>query len=337
MYHTVHLQERLLDILYVFSEGGKSLPEPGWPIQYRSQHWVNLARYQETYRRWPATGSPSVDDYFTCTYTSWSAESKQDEIVKARSALASWFRIHLDHKSAFLQGVKPTALPEPTYSSGREQAEWRGDTISVSDILAAFPAEGPIPATAADAFKDADEKLLAFVLKHAKCKDKEWSREMTHPRGDKRGIIAVLRERMRCLLIICEGLEWEPILMDSGQEEDHYRSVPINHPAQSEQDARQEFARKLVNPDDEWIAHVKMPTGYYEVKLAPPVEEEEDQQQLENVRSRQGRYAAKPRPELSTFVTKKLTGASTGESIAPASSSPRTRISRRSPSAGTEL
>jgi hypothetical protein len=274
------LQERLLDILYAFGEG-KTFSSSGLYslCNKKSPYWGNLAERAHC--------------------TRWSDLDDQIEIANVRSALGSWLEAHLDQEEAFREGLKPTLVG------------------GISDKFRLhYDPQDP-----ADKLRIADDNLLTFILEHAKIKHgtAEWTQEMANPKSRRRDLIGVFRERIRCLVVICNGLKKEPILVDSGQQKDHYKEVVINHPEQNQQDAQNEFASRLVNPDEDedWIAHVKLPIGYHAVKLAPPITGEENRRQVVDVRTR-SQERAKPRLQPSEQVrSEKPTRASPADTAPP--------------------
>jgi hypothetical protein len=113
---------------------------------------------------------------------------------------------------------------------------------------------------------------------------------------------AVLGQRLHALLVLCEKLSSDPILVPSGQEKARIRTHLVVHPRQAEQDARNELAGRLVNPPKEYLAHVRLPgSRYHEVKLSEPVSGVRDIFQLEEVRRRsRSKYTVSPREDEST-------------------------------------
>ena len=83
--------------------------------------------------------------------------------------------------------------------------------------------------------------------------------------------IELLRERLRWLVVLCEGVSRDPILVTSGEQQPKMLTRHILHPRQSEQDALNEFAGKLVHPPERHVAHVRMPLSYHKVKLEAPM------------------------------------------------------------------
>jgi len=208
---------------------------------------------------------------------------------KMRATLSTWLKVYIEHDQEFRSGVSPCALPDSSLQAKESRVRWLLSYRTSPD--------------ASDAFRLADNNVLAVAIEPGGWNDMQrgsdkWFQEMTNPKHSLRNSINILRDRMRCLYIICTALREEPILVESGQERDRYRQVVINHPEQTEQDAITGFAGKLVNPDgnEEWIAHVKLPVGYHKVKLLPPVNGEPNEQQLSDIRTRsRQQYQAAPR------------------------------------------
>lgn len=103
----------------------------------------------------------------------------------------------------------------------------------------------------------------------------------------------VLGRRLHALLVLCEKLSSDPILVPSGQQKARIRTHLVVHPRQPELDARNELAGRLVNPRKEYVAHARLPGGqYHEAELSKPVSGVGDFDQLEEVRRRsQSKYA----------------------------------------------
>lgn len=133
------------------------------------------------------------------------------------------------------------------------------------DHKAEFLADSPASCHGLDRV---DANLLDSAVRFAKeavaCSSDDYAiRRLKHE-------IGVHRQRLWCLLTLCDGLSNDPILVPSGQERPRKRVQVIVHPRQSEQDARNELAASLVNPSEKYVAHVKVPTNYYEVQLLEP-------------------------------------------------------------------
>lgn len=319
------LQERLLDILYEFSEG-KSRYSSKWG---RTRYWGNLADYEVVISP-PGTQGELTSEY--AHFMEWDKNA-----AKARTALESWLKVHLTHQEELCEGVTPKPW-EPL--SDLERLTHIINFLHYGSSRLVDALRNPVPPRSAEeAFRLADDELLIFVLEHAKikCGSGEWIKQMTHPQMVRRMVMAKFRERMRYIVTICRALAKEPILVNSGQEEDNYRQHVINHPAQTEQDARNEFAARLVNPGARWMAHVKLPIGYHEVKLAPPIEGKPNRQQLEKVKTRsQERYGAKARPGLQAPSTEEPDVGPARDTATGASVRPRKPIGRRSPTRRTD-
>ncbi len=147
------------------------------------------------------------------------------------------------------------------------------------------------------AFRDADERLAAYALSHNWSGLWEWRYVPQHsssPTATKENRTLLtsriaderesLRYRLRWLYPLCDGLRAEPILIATGESRPRIRPSHIVHARQTEQDALNELAARLVNPDKRYVAHVRLPVGYHEIRLSSPVEGEGDQEQLERVK-----------------------------------------------------
>ena len=71
-------------------------------------------------------------------------------------------------------------------------------------------------------------------------------------------------------MVLCDGVSKDPILVPSVSSNPRSRPATSCTQRQTEQDALNEFAGKLVNPPERHVAHVRMPPAYHQVKLAPP-------------------------------------------------------------------
>jgi hypothetical protein len=105
----------------------------------------------------------------------------------------------------------------------------------------------------------------------------------TRHRAETAAAIELLRERLRWLLILCDGVARKPIKVASGEQQPRTRHIV--HPRQAEQDALNEFAGKLVHPK-RYVAHVRMPDSYHRVKLAAPMKKIAPPSQVDEVRKR---------------------------------------------------
>jgi hypothetical protein len=99
-------------------------------------------------------------------------------------------------------------------------------------------------------------------------------------------MLGKLRQRLRWLWILYEGLAKNPVRTPSGEQQPRMRTRHIVHPAQPQQDALNEFAAQLVNPPEQYVAHVRMPHSYHKVKLAPPMSATAPPFQVDQVRKR---------------------------------------------------
>jgi TraM recognition site of TraD and TraG len=134
-----------------------------------------------------------------------------------------------------------------------------------------------------DAFREADGKVLGAKMilleSHESLLKYDSYRELWE-------ILDKLRQRLRWLWILYDGLAKDPVLIPSGEQQPRMRTRHIVHPAQTQQDALNEFAAKLVNPAEQHVAHVRMPRSYHSVKLVPPLRASAPESQVHQVRKR---------------------------------------------------
>jgi hypothetical protein len=79
--------------------------------------------------------------------------------------------------------------------------------------------------------------------------------------------IDFVRQRLRWLWILWDGIRRNPVLVPSGEQEPRPVTRTIVHPGQTYADAINEFAAKLVTPPARYVAQVKSPQGYSETQL----------------------------------------------------------------------
>src|SRR4051794_28595513 len=80
------------------------------------------------------------------------------------------------------------------------------------------------------------------------------------------------RQRLRWLWILWDGVRRHPVLVPSGEQEPRRTKRHIVHGAQTHADALNEVAGRLVHPPKRYVAHVRHPQEYHQVKLRPPLE-----------------------------------------------------------------
>jgi len=61
-------------------------------------------------------------------------------------------------------------------------------------------------------------------------------------------------------------------MVHSGEQQVRKRTSHIVHPAQTQADALNEFAGRLVFPSERYVTHVRQLGEYHQVKLRPPLE-----------------------------------------------------------------
>jgi hypothetical protein len=132
--------------------------------------------------------------------------------------------------------------------------------------------------------------------------------------------IEKLRERMRLLLIIADGLQRQPVLVTTGEQKPRPTRRHIVHSGQTYADALNEFAAKLVTPPAKYVAQVKSPKGYFETQLRDALQGDGDWTQLLDVRERsQALYS----------VTTEEPDDAQAPAPQPASVPPRTPVAQR--------
>jgi hypothetical protein len=98
-------------------------------------------------------------------------------------------------------------------------------------------------------------------------------------------------------------------VVPSGEQQPNIRTHHIVHPRQTEQDALNEFAGKLVHPPERHVAHIRMPHSYHRVKLVGPMASVAPPFQVDRVRKRsQEEYQT---PDLRDEVEPPLIGEET--------------------------
>ena len=85
----------------------------------------------------------------------------------------------------------------------------------------------------------------------------------------------ILRQRLRWLVILAKGLERSPLWVTNGQQQPRRTKRHIVHGGQTHADALAELAGRLVHPPQRYVAHVRQPQQYHQVKLRPPLEGED--------------------------------------------------------------
>jgi hypothetical protein len=74
-------------------------------------------------------------------------------------------------------------------------------------------------------------------------------------------------------------------MVRTGEQQPRMRTRHIVHPAQTQQDALNDFAGNLVNPPEPYIGHIRMPQEYHQTKLHGPVSVDPDPVQIDQIRS----------------------------------------------------
>lgn len=103
--------------------------------------------------------------------------------------------------------------------------------------------------------------------------------------------------QIHLIAMLCKGLAVDPILVPSGQYRPRMTTRLIVHPAQTYQDARNVLAGRLVNPPEQepYLAHVRLPDAYHQVRLARPPSGSENGQQVDEIRVRsRAQYGVRP-------------------------------------------
>jgi hypothetical protein len=178
-------------------------------------------------------------------------EAVQHEVLHARGHLGRQIDQHFDEDS-LLKWLRTHVADLDELRSGRYIAAFckadrrviRGDNVSVLEQLGLESKESILVG---------HELMLGFDDYRTR-----WE------------ILDKLRQRLRWIWILYEGLAKDPVLIPSGEQQVRMRPTHINHPAQTQQDALNEFAGKLVHPSEQHVAHVRMPQSYHEVRLGGP-------------------------------------------------------------------
>jgi hypothetical protein len=202
--------------------------------------------------------------YYTAKYGSHVRSWSPREASEAMARLGSWLNVYLNnaHRPEMLRPRPCDEADKTLYEYARRQQEaepsWTASTIVHGKRWTEVPVVNGYE----------KEQQLKYL----------------------RQTVAVMGPRLCALLILCEGLAADPILVESGQQEVRMRKTLVVHHKQPEHDAQLELARKLVNPSedpDEYLAHVRLAGGrYHEVELVKPVSGAMNFAQLEEVRSR---------------------------------------------------
>ena len=86
----------------------------------------------------------------------------------------------------------------------------------------------------------------------------------------RRAALELLRERLRWLVVLCDGVSKDPILVPSGEQQPKIQTRHILHARQTEQDALNEFAGKSRESSRAARGARSDAPAYHQVKLAPP-------------------------------------------------------------------
>jgi hypothetical protein len=92
-----------------------------------------------------------------------------------------------------------------------------------------------------------------------------------------REAIHALREQLRLLLVIADGLHRQPVQVATGEHQPRRVVRHVVHAGQTYADALNEFATQLVFPTERYVAHARQLGEYHQVKLRPPLGGEEDE------------------------------------------------------------
>jgi hypothetical protein len=98
--------------------------------------------------------------------------------------------------------------------------------------------------------------------------------DMKGPNVDRRMIemLAQRRQQLRWIWMMCDGLRRNPAMIRSLNHQPRITKRHIVHGAQTHADALNEIAGQLVHPPKRYVAHVRQPGVYHQVKLRPPLE-----------------------------------------------------------------
>ena len=180
-------------------------------------------------------------------------------------AIRSWFDAHLERRAELTTSIVPASVPleltgDPPFCAeldaelvrfARDQGCWRGlfDWVGHGAFINSVDS------------RNRDASVQAYCER--------------------------ARRTMWCLLILCEGLGRERIETPSGQLTERKTKRYVLHGPQSQADAVNELAGKLVSLDRRsYIAHVKRAGQHHEVKLNPPPKCDIDPELIAEVRKR---------------------------------------------------
>jgi hypothetical protein len=179
--------------------------------------------------------------------------------------IRSWVMAYLEHRDDFRAGEDVKALREADFQLLHEsqQAYWCGLWNWTNPLTK--NSEGVLrPMICLPVFSYfRSETELRRRFKDAVIVQ-QWKEE--------REALDILRQRLRWLLILADGLERSPLWVASGQQQPRRTKRHIVHSAQTHADALNEVAGKLVHPPKRYVAHVRKPQKYHQVKLRPPLE-----------------------------------------------------------------
>ena len=180
-------------------------------------------------------------------------EQRRDEFLQA--CLRPWIRTHLYHPEDLLGGRYTRDLKDADALFAREafhrrwdhSLNWNGATDKETGKL------GRGPAT-----------VLTIGSGGVTLSD---------PSGDPAmlGMLAERRQQLRWIWILCDGLRRDPVMMRSVDHQPRITRRHIVHSGQTHADALNEFAGKLVHPPQRYVAHVRQPQEYHQVKLRRPL------------------------------------------------------------------
>jgi hypothetical protein len=251
--------------LYPRSEPGAG---PGWrhsgilpeQLTYTSSdppYNSNIRNSRESTR---GSYNPSFNEHYVAYHNTQLDKLFAHKRGQFIAELEAWFAVHLDQLSEFLAGETPVAIADAderlvTYAMSEDWIA-SGTWEWIPESVRRFAIEKKPDAIRRNIFRRLSYTREHFVYHH------------------------------RWLSIICDGLAADPVVVQSANEQPKMRTHYVTHSRQTVQDALNEFAGELVDPGEDFVAHVRMKHAYHRVKLADAVEPFAADGQIDWVRRR---------------------------------------------------
>ena len=192
------------------------------------------------------------------------------------TGLQPWLAVHLEHKDALRAGECVDAF---------KKADSRLIHLAIT--------RGWDRLTRWVSLVDQSDPLHPVAIQSPLIKTSSWLRQHPHVETaswiDVSKAIDALRQRLQLLVILSEGLERFPVRVATGERDPRRVRRHIMHPGQTHADALAELAGRLVHPPQRYVAHVRQPQQYYQVKLRPPLEGESFSAVVDLIRERSRR------------------------------------------------